>query len=139
MLEAFILSSFSRFKTVRILNLSRADLINIYKSSDLFVFASHFEYSPLVLFEASASSTAFLSSPVGKTSEIAKWTNGGFTLQHSFTETPNDAIAELTSKLDYLLTNPSFLDQVGHSGRRSIFAGDYTWDKIVHKYLTILF
>lgn len=46
-------------------------------AADLFVFASRIEYSPLVLFEAAAAGTPFLTVPVGNADEIVRWTGGG--------------------------------------------------------------
>ncbi len=53
------------------------DLIQAYLAADLFVFASRIEYSPLVLFEAAAAGTPFLTVPVGNADEIVRWTGGG--------------------------------------------------------------
>jgi glycosyltransferase involved in cell wall biosynthesis len=59
-------------------DLNRSDLIQAYMAADLFVFASKIEYSPLVLFEAAAAGTPFLTVPVGNADEIVNWTGGGF-------------------------------------------------------------
>jgi len=64
-------------KRVLLLDLPRAELIQAYKAADLFVFASKIEYSPLVLFEAAAAGTPFLSVPVGNVDEIIRWTGAG--------------------------------------------------------------
>ena len=64
-------------KTIRLVDLSRERLVALYKLSDVFVFASHIEYSPLVLFEAAAAGTPFISSDVGNAREIAAWTGVG--------------------------------------------------------------
>ena len=53
------------------------DLVQAYLAADLFVFASRIEYSPLVLFEAAAAGTPFLTVPVGNADEIVRWTGGG--------------------------------------------------------------
>jgi len=65
------------FKRVILTDLERGDLIQAYLAADLFVFASRIEYSPLVLFEAAAAGTAFLTVPVGNADEIVRWTGGG--------------------------------------------------------------
>jgi len=64
-------------KRVLCQDLTRSDLVQAYMAADLFVFASIVEYSPLVLFEAGAAGTPFLSVPVGNAEEIARWTGGG--------------------------------------------------------------
>lgn len=58
-------------------DLERRDLVQAYLTADLFVFASRIEYSPLVLFEAAAAGTPFLTVPVGNADEIVRWTGGG--------------------------------------------------------------
>jgi glycosyltransferase involved in cell wall biosynthesis len=65
------------FRRVILIDLSRQDLIQAYLAADLFVFASRIEYSPLVLFEAAAAGTPFLTVPVGNADEIVRWTGGG--------------------------------------------------------------
>lgn len=64
-------------KRVILADLSRADVVDAFKASDLFVLASYVEYSPLVLFEAAAAGTPFLTTPVGNAAEIVRWTGGG--------------------------------------------------------------
>jgi glycosyltransferase involved in cell wall biosynthesis len=58
-------------------NLEREKLIALFFEADLFLFASHVEYSPLVIFECLAAGLPFLSIPVGNVDEIVKWTDGG--------------------------------------------------------------
>jgi glycosyltransferase involved in cell wall biosynthesis len=66
-----------RFKRVILTDFERQDLVQAYLAADLFVFASKIEYSPLVLFEAAAAGTPFLTVPVGNADEIVRWTGGG--------------------------------------------------------------
>jgi glycosyltransferase involved in cell wall biosynthesis len=70
-------ASVQPFKRVILTDLERRDLIQAYLAADLFVFASRIEYSPLVLFEAAAAGTPFLTGPVGNADEIVRWTGGG--------------------------------------------------------------
>jgi L-malate glycosyltransferase len=65
-------------KRVLQVDLPRPELVNAFKTADLFVFASNLECSPLVLFEAAAAGTPFLSVPAGNAEEIARWTGGGW-------------------------------------------------------------
>jgi glycosyltransferase involved in cell wall biosynthesis len=48
-----------------------------YKQSNLFLFPSNVECSPIVLFECAAAKLPFVSTDVGNTPEIAEWTKGG--------------------------------------------------------------
>jgi glycosyltransferase involved in cell wall biosynthesis len=70
-------------KRVILTDLDRRDLIQAYLAADLFVFASRIEYSPLVLFEAAAAGTPFLTVPVGNADEIVRWTGGGMLCESS--------------------------------------------------------
>lgn len=65
-------------KRVILTDLNRPELVQAFIAADLFVFASRIEYSPLVLFEAAAAGTPFLTVPVGNATEIVRWTGGGF-------------------------------------------------------------
>jgi glycosyltransferase involved in cell wall biosynthesis len=64
-------------KKIVFADLTREELIPLFFDSDLFVFASHVEYSPLVIFECLAAGLPFLSIPVGNVDEIITWSNGG--------------------------------------------------------------
>jgi glycosyltransferase involved in cell wall biosynthesis len=48
-----------------------------FKESDVFLFFSNIEYSPLVLFEAAAAGLPFLASDCGNSKEIAEWSGMG--------------------------------------------------------------
>jgi glycosyltransferase involved in cell wall biosynthesis len=64
-------------KRVTLLDAPRSETLAAYKAADLFLFGSRLECSPLVLFEAVASRTPFISTPCGNAEEIAAWTGGG--------------------------------------------------------------
>lgn len=64
-------------KRIVFANLEREKLISLFFDADLFLFASHVEYSPLVIFECLAAGLPFLSIPVGNVDEIAAWSGGG--------------------------------------------------------------
>jgi len=64
-------------KRVLCTDLRRPDVVEAFMAADLFILASVVEYSPLVLFEAVAAGTPFLSVPVGNAEEIVRWTGGG--------------------------------------------------------------
>ena len=81
-------------KRVIMLDPPRAEVIDAYKAADLFVFGSQVECSPLVLFEAAASATPFVTVGAGNAAEIAEWTGGGIVVPSErqpdgrFTATP---------------------------------------------------
>ena len=64
-------------KNIVFADLKREELIPLFFDADLFLFASHVEYSPLVIFECLAAGLPFLSIPVGNVDEIIEWGGGG--------------------------------------------------------------
>ena len=125
-------------KRVLITDVPRPDLVNLYKSADLFVLASHVEYSPLVLFEAAAAGTAFLSSPAGNSKEIAQWTGAGLVLETRSSRNAAILVSDLAQKMEQLIFNPLHLANLGKAGRESIFLNGFTWHKIVEKYHNLI-
>lgn len=60
--------------------LERSHTVAAYKEANLFLFPSNVECSPIVLFECMASRTPFLSTDVGNSAEILKWSGSGLIL-----------------------------------------------------------
>ena len=126
-------------KRMIVTDLPRAELIQAYMNADLFVFASHVEYSPLVLFEAAAAGTPFLSVPVGNAAEIARWTDAGVICPAShdtrgYTNVDPVVFAERWASL---ARDRESLRDMGAAGRRN-WADRFTWDKITDEYERIL-
>lgn len=136
-LEALITSAYPG-KRVILRNMPRAKLLELFKTSDLFIFASHVEYSPLVLFEAAASSTPFVASDVGNNREIVKWTGAGRIVEEFSARSKAPSVLAFKAAIEYALSDPKELAKMGQSGRRAILEGGYTWDKIVERYLKVL-
>ena len=67
-------------KKIILVSLDRNETIGAYKQADLFLFPSNIECSPIVLFECMASKTPFLTTDVGNSKEIIKWSKGGILL-----------------------------------------------------------
>lgn len=72
-------------------NINREDTVAAYHSADLFLFASEVEASPLVIIEAKASKTPFVSTDVGN---VKEW-KGGIVCDEK----------EIASKVNQLLNN----------------------------------
>jgi L-malate glycosyltransferase len=125
-------------KRVMITDLPRNDLVDLYKAADLFVLASHVEYSPLVLFEAAAAGTAFLSTPVGNSREIAAWTGAGHVMRRLKVHGAAVSIDALAAEMEVILSNPTRLVAMGEAGRQSIFSKGFTWNRIVERYMQLL-
>lgn len=117
----------------------RAELVQAYMAADLFVFASNVEYSPLVLFEAVAAGTPFLSVPVGNAEEIARWTGGGLICpapkdSRGYTRVSPTVLA---TEIAHAIEDPGRLRALGRAGRES-WKKNYTWDAIAGRYEKIL-
>jgi L-malate glycosyltransferase len=113
----------------------RPELIQAYLASDLFVFASNIEYSPLVLYEAAAAGLPFLTAPVGNAAEIADWTGAGVVypgMVDGQGHTQVD-VRELATHISRLAREPDTLARLGASGRRN-WEAQFTWDRISRLY-----
>lgn len=126
-------------KKVLCVDLPRLDLIATFKAADLFVFASSVEYSPLVLFEAAAAGTPFLSVAVGNAEEIARWTGGGVicpaaTDEQGYTRVDPSVLAREMRRLMNDADTRARLAAAGKARWRDSF----TWKAIASQYEAIL-
>jgi len=122
-------------KRVVLTDLPREDLLRAYANADLFVFASHVEYSPLVLFESAAAGTPFLSVPVGNASEIAEWTGAGVICPASQDDRGYIDVdpALFAAQWSQLAKDRTSLERLGAAGKRN-WADRFTWEKIADQY-----
>jgi glycosyltransferase involved in cell wall biosynthesis len=127
-------------KRVIMSDLPRPDLVRAFKASDLFVFASHVEYSPLVLFEAVAAGTPFLATPAGNAEEIVRWTGGGVICAAPRTRAGriNPDPVSLALEIEQLVTEKERLQNLGQAGRRAFVDNGFSWASIVDRYESIL-
>jgi len=126
-------------KQVLLTDFARDELVQAYMAADLFVFASNIEYSPLVLFEAAAAGTPFLSVPVGNADEIARWTGGGVICPASKDErgyTRVDPLV-LSGAVEDLMAKPEELSKLGKTAKQT-WSEKYTWFAIAKRYEQIL-
>lgn len=126
-------------KRVLALELSREALVQAYMAADLFVFASHIEYSPLVLFEAAAAGTPFLSVPAGNAEEIARWTGAGMICPapcdgRGYTRVDPRV---LSIKMREAMSDPHRLRELGEAGKRA-WRERFTWATIAAQYEALL-
>jgi len=122
-------------KSIHLLNLNREDTIKFFQASDLFIFLSNIECSPLVLFESAASGLPFLTVDVGNSKEILKWTKSGALIpstksRDGLTKVEYDTSAKL---IESLLTNKARLVKYSKIGRQ-IWKQRFTWQRITEKY-----
>lgn len=126
-------------KRVLRLDLPRADVINAFLEADLFVFASRVEYSPLVLFEAAAAGTPFVTVPAGNASEIVRWTGGGILCSADVDERGYVRVSPdvLASEMERAIRSPDLLNQLGAAGRQA-WRERFTWATIAKSYERVL-
>lgn len=129
------INSANGHRRAMLVDFPRPELVQAYRNSDLFVFASKVEYSPLVLYEAAAAGLPFLSASVGNAKEIAEWTGAGIVF-----DAPRDAQgytqvdpAALAAEIARVAAQTGLLARLGAQGR-SNWEARFTWDKIAHLY-----
>lgn len=122
-------------KRVLLLSLPREEVVAAYRAADLFVFGSAIECSPLVLFEAMAAGTPFLTVEVGNAAETARWSGGGRLL-------PTKRLArgrvggdprEMAAAIEDLLGDEQERLRLGRSGREA-WERRFTWARIAATY-----
>jgi glycosyltransferase involved in cell wall biosynthesis len=126
-------------KTVLRLNLPREKVVDAFFETDLFVFASKVEYSPLVLFESAAAGTPFVTVPVGNAAEIVRWTSGGWLCPADKDERGYVKVspATLAREIEKGIRSPDNLRKLGAAGRQA-WLDRFTWAKIAQSYERVL-
>jgi L-malate glycosyltransferase len=123
-------------RRILFLELDRSRTVDALRQADLFFFPSQVECSPIVLFEAMAAGTPFLSSNAGNSAEIAQWSNGGWILPG--TRTPQGIekvdVQAGARMLDQLLKDRSVLKTHGGQGHE-VWKARFTWSRITDEYL----
>jgi len=108
-------------KSVYVLaGLPRRDVLSAYADADLFVFGSRVECSPLVIIEAMASGTPFVSTRVGNVPEMP----GGVIV--------DDAVG-MAEAIDRLVPMGSEWHRLSQAGRTA-WKRDHTWEHVVGQY-----
>lgn len=125
-------------RRILIFQLDRARTVAAYQSADLFIFPSNIEASPLVLFEACASRTPFLTTNVGNSKEIIKWTKGGVLMPTTISEDglSHANIEESARVLGELLKDVQKRHELADCGY-SAWIKKYNWEIISKEYLDI--
>jgi glycosyltransferase involved in cell wall biosynthesis len=99
---------------------SREDLVAAYGEADLFLFGSRIECFPLVVLEAMASRTAFISTDVGCVAALP----GGVVVRNA---------EDMAHAVRRLVADDSAREQLASAGRAA-WEGHYTWTHIVDQY-----
>lgn len=125
-------------KQIRVANLTRKETVAAFMQANLFLFPSNIECSPVVLFEAAASRTPFLTTDVGNAAEICSWLGTGEVLP---TTTLTDGrvkanVLPSAAMLTALLRDADKQEDMKVRGYTSWKKG-YTWEKITSSYLKL--
>ncbi|MDP1850656.1 MAG: glycosyltransferase family 4 protein [Solirubrobacteraceae bacterium] len=113
----------------------RAGVVEAYRAADLFVLASNIECSPIVLFEAMASGTPFVSADVGNAAEIAEWSDSGVIVPTRHGEDGRSFVesAALVDAVEALLADVERRRAMAAAGRAA-WRRQFTWDVISRRY-----
>lgn len=132
-LQCKLLNMFS--KNILIKDLKRGETVAAFKAADLFLFTSRIECSPLVLFEAMASKTPFLTTDVGNTKEIIKWSHSGILLPTTIDKNgfSRAKVSESADILRNIFENPHKRKLMARRGFIA-WKKKFTWEKIARNY-----
>jgi glycosyltransferase involved in cell wall biosynthesis len=122
-------------KRLIITDISRSETVAAYKDADVFLFPSNIECSPIVLFESNASKTPFLSTDVGNSVEMARWTGGGMILptnrdHHERSHADIDGSAKM---LEQFYSDKKLRINMAESGFKA-WKERFTWEAIAEQY-----
>lgn len=125
------------FRNIRFVELTRNEVVQAYKTADLFLFPSNIECSPIVLFECMAAGTPFLVTDVGNSKEIIQWSNGGKLLPTRRSEDGYGLVWALINESSKLLNtianDKPYLHNLSENGYKS-WKNNFTWELISKKY-----
>jgi glycosyltransferase involved in cell wall biosynthesis len=122
-------------KQVLLLDPPREDVVAAYHAADLFLFGSNIECSPIVLFEAMASRTPFISSACGNAEEIATWSGSGTIIptRHDEKGFATASLSDMARAVERMLADPSERERQAEAGYRA-WRRDFTWETIAEQY-----
>ena len=111
-------------RIVLLQDVPRSHVIAAFKAADLFLFGSYLEAFPLVILEAMASSTPFVTFEVGALRKSNPQFIGGIIVE---------SINEMTTVMDQLIDNTAIRQKLGLDGYKCALQS-YNWEKIVDRY-----
>ncbi|MEQ8189709.1 MAG: glycosyltransferase [Candidatus Eremiobacterota bacterium] len=109
----------SGLKVLFLVNIPREDTVAAYHSADIFIFGSHIEASPLVIIEAKASKTPFVSTDCGN---VREW-KGGIVCNAD----------DMAANVNKILNDKSLRKRLAEEGYKE-WKEYLTWDIVVDKY-----
>lgn len=116
-------------------DIDRDKVVKYFKKAKLFAFTSQKEVAPLVLLEAQAAKTPWLSLPVGNAQEL----EGGIVIPHAGLDSKGycrlsaDVYQEYVNNISNLLDNKSLYKDLSDRGRKQI-EEIYNWSNITQLY-----
>jgi glycosyltransferase involved in cell wall biosynthesis len=113
----------------------REETLSAFAAADLFVFPSNIEASPIVLYEAAASATPFVTANVGNSAEIASWTGGGEVVESQQLPDGTSTVdpRALAAHVDEMLADPDRRARLGRAGRAA-WEQSFSWAAISRRY-----
>ena len=125
----------SRDKQLIIKNLNREEILALYNEADLFILPSNIECEPIVLFESMASKTPFLTTDVGFTSDIIRYSGSGWLMPTvKFSNGHVKADIDLSVKLlEDIMPDKTKMLKMADAGFKA-WQEKFTWQKIAEQY-----
>lgn len=122
-------------KRVLVLDVDRPEVVAAYRAADLFMFGSLLECSPIVLFEAAAARTPFITTACGNAAEIASWTGSGVVVDsHIRADGTVRASPDLmASHIERLWHDGDERAAMAEAGYRA-WTHKFTWERITEAY-----
>ncbi|NIT04309.1 glycosyltransferase [Candidatus Saccharibacteria bacterium] len=123
-------------KRLVVTQLKREETVAAYQAADLFLFPSNIECSPIVLFEAMASKTPFLTADVGNSAEIVEWSGGAGIVLPTDKNKEGFArvrIPESIKILEDIYRDEKRWEKMAKDGF-SAWKKRFTWEKIAKEY-----
>lgn len=123
-------------KKIMVVELPREETVAAFKAADLFLFPSRSECSPLVLFECMAAALPFLTTVVGNSEEIIKWSGGAGLLLPTVKDESgySHAVPEpAAALLEELYRDDNRRKEMGAAGFEA-WRERFTWEKIAGAY-----
>jgi glycosyltransferase involved in cell wall biosynthesis len=124
-----------QFNSLFLNNIPREDVISAFLSSDVFVFPSQKEVSPLVILESMASRTPWISLPVGNVNKL----KGGFIIDSNKKDIDglmlysDDVYQLFCDGIDRLLSDDKLKKILSYEGRKQI-EEEYDFREIIKMY-----
>lgn len=116
--------------------LTRDQTVEAYKQSDVFLFPSNIECSPITLFECMAAKLPYLVTDVGNSKEITEWSNGGVVLKTQIDSTTGYSLVDIdsaASNLEDLFSSKEIRKSYGENGHNA-WKEKFMWKEIADTY-----